>query len=81
MVADTKPLLLTVKEVSELLRIHRPKVYDLIKGGIIQGFKLGADWRIKTDSIERLIGPVPCEFFKKTKRRQLLTQPQQRHAA
>lgn len=53
------PLLLTVKEVSQLLRIHRPKVYDLIKDGTIEGFKLGSDWRIKRESVEKFIGPIP----------------------
>ncbi len=62
---DPAPLLLTVKEVSTLLRIHRPKVYDLIKSGSIQGFKLGSDWRVKRESIEQLIGPIPAEFFSK----------------
>lgn len=63
MSATKNPLLLTVKEVSQLLRIHRPKVYDLIKEGTIEGFKLGSDWRIKRESIERLIGTIPAEFF------------------
>ncbi|MCB0317216.1 MAG: helix-turn-helix domain-containing protein [Bdellovibrionales bacterium] len=58
-----KPLLLTVREVASLLRIHRPKVYELIKTGTIQGFKLGADWRIKRDSVENLIGIIPDSFF------------------
>ena len=57
------PLLLTVREVSKLLRIHRPKVYDLIKDGTIEGFKLGSDWRIKRESVEKLIGPIPTNFF------------------
>lgn len=58
-----QPLLLTVREVAKLLRIHRPKVYLLIKDGSIEGFKLGADWRIKRQSIEKLIGPIPDSFF------------------
>ncbi len=63
-----KPVLLTVREVAELLRIHRPKVYELIKEGTIAGFKLGLDWRITRDSIEALIQqPVPENFFKKGK--------------
>jgi len=57
------PLLLTVRETSQVLRIHRPKVYDLIRDGTIQGFKLGSDWRIKRDSVERLVGPIPPDFF------------------
>lgn len=61
------PLLLTVREVSMLLRIHRPKVYDLIKDGTIEGFKLGSDWRVKRESVEKLIGPIPTDFFQKSK--------------
>ena len=60
----TAPLLLTVREVSRLLRVQRPKVYELIKDGAIDGFKLGADWRIRRDSVENLIGPIPEGFFK-----------------
>ena len=59
------PLLLTVKEVSLLLRIHRPKVYDLIKDGMIEGFKLGSDWRVKKESVEKIIGSIPPDFFDK----------------
>lgn len=59
------PMLLTVKEVAQLLRIHRPKVYDLIRDGTIQGFKLGSDWRVKRDSVEKLVGSIPDDFFKR----------------
>jgi excisionase family DNA binding protein len=58
------PLLLTVREVSMLLRVQRPKVYELIKNGAIDGFKVGADWRIRRDSVECLIGEIPEDFFK-----------------
>lgn len=57
------PLLLTVREVSTLLRVQRPKVYELIKDGAIDGFKVGADWRIRRDSVEALIGAIPEAFF------------------
>jgi len=60
---NSTPLLMTVRETALLLRIHRPKVYELIKAGEIEGFKVGADWRIKRDSIERLTGPIPENFF------------------
>jgi excisionase family DNA binding protein len=62
-----QPLLLTVKEVAKLLRIHRPKVYDLIKAGTIEVFKLGSDWRVKRESVERLIGEIPEDFFSSSK--------------
>lgn len=57
------PFLLTVREVSQLLRVQRPKVYELIKDGAIEGFKVGADWRIRRDSVEALIGSIPEDFF------------------
>jgi len=67
MTSVPQPLLLTVKEVAKLLRIHRPKVYDLIKAGTIEGFKLGSDWRVKRESIEKLIGDIPEDFFTSSK--------------
>ena len=66
--SPNKPILLTVREVTELLRIRRPKVYDLINDGTIAGFKLGSDWRIKRDSVERLIGEIPLEFFARSEK-------------
>ena len=57
------PMLLTVKEVATLLRIHRPKVYDLIRDGTLEGFKLGSDWRVKRESVEKLVGEIPADFF------------------
>ena len=60
------PKLLTVTEVSKILRVHRPKVYDLVKWGDIEGFKLGADWRIRTSSIEKLVGEITPEMLRKS---------------
>lgn len=70
-----QPLLLTVKEVAKLLRIHRPKVYDLIKAGTIEGFKLGSDWRVKRESVEKLIGEIPEDFFASSKGAKKLATP------
>jgi excisionase family DNA binding protein len=53
----------TVREAATVLRIRRSKVYELIKTGLIEGFKVGADWRIKRESLERLVGPIPDDFF------------------
>ncbi|NBW41286.1 DNA-binding protein [bacterium] len=58
-----KPVLLTVSEVSRLLRIQRAKVYLLIETGALDGTKVGGDWRIRTDSIEKLIGELPLSVF------------------
>ena len=61
---NNEPIMLTVKEVSALLRIHRPKVYDLIHEGLIDGFKIGSDWRIRRESVEKIVGKIPVDFFK-----------------
>ena len=58
-----QPLLLTVKEVCSILRVQRPKVYELIQEGSLDGFKVGTDWRIKRESLEKLTGPIPARFF------------------
>jgi excisionase family DNA binding protein len=61
---NDRPVLLTVREVSRVLRVQRPKVYELIKDGAIDGFKVGADWRVRRDSVEGLIRQIPGDFFK-----------------
>lgn len=81
MLKINQPVLLTVKEVSQLLRIHRPKVYDLIKDQTIEGFKLGSDWRVKRESIEKLVGPIPDEFFVKKSSKTRATETIQSKAA
>ena len=52
------PLVLTVREVCSVLRLSRPKVYDLIKDGYLEAFKLGGDWRIVRRSVESYVGPI-----------------------
>jgi excisionase family DNA binding protein len=47
-------LVFTVTEVSNLLQISRPKVYMLIQEGIVDGVKIGADWRVLRTSLERI---------------------------
>ncbi len=72
MTKPQRPILLTVKEVATLLRIHRPKVYDLIREGTIRGFKIGSDWRVQTESVEKLIGPIPDDFFSSKKEKEAM---------
>lgn len=61
-----KPLLLTVMETSKILRINRTKVYILIETGALSAIKVGSDWRIRTNSVERLSGELPLEVFSDT---------------
>lgn len=45
--------LMTVKEVSEYLRIHPSTVYRQLKRGRFPAFKIGSDWRFNVESIDR----------------------------
>ena len=58
-----KPVVLTVAEVAQILRIQRAKVYILIESGCLKAAKVGADWRIRTESVETLIGRIPESIF------------------
>jgi excisionase family DNA binding protein len=44
---------LTVSELSEYLRVHKAKVYRLVRTGGIPGFKIGSDWRFNKEVIDR----------------------------
>ena len=43
--------ILTVKEVSELLKIHEDTVYKMVREGRIPAFRVGSDWRFQKDQI------------------------------
>jgi excisionase family DNA binding protein len=45
--------ILTVKEVSSLLRVHPVTLYRLTKEGKIPSFRIGTDWRFRRDEIKR----------------------------
>jgi excisionase family DNA binding protein len=51
----SEPEVLTVKEVCDLLRIHRSTIYRLVRQGRIPSFKIGKDWRFRKDLILRWI--------------------------
>jgi excisionase family DNA binding protein len=58
----TEPEVLTVKEVSDLLRVHPSTLYRLIRQGKIPSFQIGADWRFLRHRVvrwmaEQAIGP------------------------
>ncbi len=44
---------LTLNEVSKLLRIHPSTVYKLIRQGKIPSFQIGTDWRFLKHRLER----------------------------
>ena len=45
--------ILTVKELSDLLRLHPTTVYKLVRQGKIPSFRVGNEWRFRKDAIMR----------------------------
>jgi excisionase family DNA binding protein len=44
--------IMTVREVSEYLRVHSTTVYRLLKQGKLPAFRVGSDWRFNVDAID-----------------------------
>jgi excisionase family DNA binding protein len=47
------PKILTVREVSEYLRVHPATIYRLLRLKQIPGFLVGSDWRFDLNAIDR----------------------------
>ena len=45
---------MTVKELSDYLKVHPSTVYRQLKRGGLPAFKVGSDWRFNIESIESL---------------------------
>ena len=43
--------ILTVKEVSEMLRVNPSTVYRMTNEGRIPAFKIGSEWRFQKDQV------------------------------
>ena len=52
-VAPTPSKVLTVRELSEYLRVHPTTVYRLLHAKQLPGFRVGSDWRFSIDMIDR----------------------------
>jgi len=55
MATKALPILITVREASNLLDLPRSKVYLLIELKAIHAVKVGANWRIKSESLKPLL--------------------------
>jgi excisionase family DNA binding protein len=44
---------MTVREVSEYLRIHPATVYRLVRSRQIPGFRVGGEWRFGSENLDR----------------------------
>jgi len=51
-VGTLQPAILTVKEVSEYLRISEAKVYRLVKQGALPVVRIGKTWRFRKDLLD-----------------------------
>jgi excisionase family DNA binding protein len=49
----TPTRLITVKELSDYLRVHPSTIYRLLKRGELPAIKLGSDWRFSLEAIDR----------------------------
>ena len=46
--------IMTIKEVSEYLKLNEKTTYRLTSDGKIPAFKVGGSWRFRRDEIEKL---------------------------
>jgi len=47
------PRVMTVKDLSEYLRVHPSTVYKLLRRGEVPAFRVGSDWRFNAEVIDR----------------------------
>lgn len=52
---DTLPMLLTVRQVAEVLNCHINTVKRMLADGRLQGVKIGRDWRIERRALREWI--------------------------
>jgi excisionase family DNA binding protein len=50
--ASEEEEILTIKELSEHLRVHPTTIYRLLRQGKLPGFRIGSNWRFSRGAIE-----------------------------
>ena len=50
---NERPLILTLENLAEYLRVHPSTIYRLLKKKQLPAFKVGRDWRFSRESIDR----------------------------
>ena len=55
------PLLYTVPEVAEALKIGRTRVYDLIRTGQLASVLIGTSRRIPASALDEFVSALPLE--------------------
>lgn len=46
--------MLTIEQVANALQLHRMTIFRYLKNGKIRGIKIGRDWRISEEELERI---------------------------
>jgi excisionase family DNA binding protein len=60
---DAESEVMTVPEVATYLRCHASTIYRLVKGGDLQAFRLGSDWRFFRSDINKWITDRHVQLF------------------
>lgn len=47
--------ILTIEEVSEILKIGMTKAYQLVRSGDLKGYKEGKDWKIPKQALSEYV--------------------------
>ncbi len=55
---------MSIKDVSSYLKIKEQTVYRLVQDGKIPGLKLGGQWKVKKDHLDKLFDAVLEEKMK-----------------
>lgn len=42
---------LTAKQTRQILQVSKPKLYELIKSGMLPAFRIGRNWRVTEESL------------------------------
>lgn len=59
---NQKPLVLTVNEAAEIIRCGRLKIIRLIETGELEAQRVGGEWRIRTESVEKIVGSLDKKY-------------------
>jgi putative molybdopterin biosynthesis protein len=53
-ITDVKrPIVMTVSEVADYLRVHPTTIYRMLKERKLPAFRVGADWRFSQEAIDQ----------------------------
>ena len=56
---DREDQIMTVREVSEFLRVHPSTIYRMLKKKMLPSFRVGSDWRFSKAEIDKFTKTYP----------------------